>query len=152
MQANFSSFSSSFTKIDLGSASFNEIVSVKLELSIRTVLETSNSDATVHEVALDHCCSFKLRWQLLHCVLKCNSQLKSGFLFLRGSPFSFPSPFVFADIALFQVSSNCDLLAPALGTSFFSNHLSYISLARASMISTAITDISFQVYIKGSRE
>ena len=43
MQASFSSFSSSFTKIDLVEASFNEIVSVKLELSIRTVLETSNS-------------------------------------------------------------------------------------------------------------
>ena len=49
-QASFSSFSRFFTKIDLCEASFNEIVSVKLELPIRTVLETSNSNATVHEI------------------------------------------------------------------------------------------------------
>jgi len=59
---------------------------------------------------------------------------------------------MFADTALFQISSNCNLLAAALRTSFFSTHLFYISSARASMISTAVTDISFQVNVKGSRK
>jgi hypothetical protein len=54
MQDRFSSFSRFFTERDLGSASFNEIVSVDLELSIRAVLETSNSDVDACEVALSY--------------------------------------------------------------------------------------------------
>jgi hypothetical protein len=87
----------------------------------------------------------------LRCILRYGSRLESGFLFLRGSSFGFSSPFVFADIALFQVFSDCDLLASAFGASFFSTHFCYISLAGASVISSVIIGISFQVYINGLR-
>lgn len=53
----------------------------------------------------------------------CDVQLESGFLFLKGSSAGFSTPFVFADIALLLVFSNCDLFASALWTSFLSAHL-----------------------------
>lgn len=125
---------------------------VLLERSVKEAQSYARLRSKGSYMKLPYYHSIKLRWQFLHCIWRCDSRLKSGFLFFRCSPFSFPSPFVFADIALFQVSSDCNLLASALRTSFFSTHLSHISSARTSMISNGITDISFQVYIKGSRK
>jgi len=53
---------------------------------------------------------------------------------------------MFADIAMFQIVSNCNLLAPALGASFFSAHFVCISSAGASVISTVNADVSFEVF------